>query len=533
MPELTKLEDISKEALYEALYVENIELKEKLNDVQFQLEQYKRLIFGQTRERFVPTQLPIQASLFMTHLTTQNNTENAVSPVVAAAPQKKGQEPGKPNPNHNGRNQFPAHLPRMVEVLTPEIVVASPTDFSKIGQEITETLDYTPAKLFVVQRVREKYVFKGLSKEAIKNLEPLKEPLKEPHTEPLLEGVIIAPMPERPLPKCIAEAGLLAQILVDKFVDHIPVDRQIKRWKRESGIDIKGSTIVGWSVATADLLMPLYDKLTDLVFDCSYLQADESTLKSLENAPKGKSHTAYQWVYRNVEKGLILFDYQRGRSGKCLHPRVKTHKGYLQSDGYSVYDALEGLDNLVLVNCMAHARREFFEAKQNDPHRAELALDFIQRLYKIEESIRSEGLQEDKIVERRQEKSIPILDQFKSWLEQEQSQTLPQSRIGKAIAYALKRWNKLTVFTTIGALEIDNNRIENAIRPLALGRKNYLFVGSDEGGKRAAMMYSFFASCKIHNLNPLEWLTDVLRRIPNHPINQIDELLPHKWGQGY
>jgi transposase len=511
---LPPLDDISKEELYN----ENIELKEKLAGLQFQVAQFNRLVFGQTRERFVPTQSPQQASLFTNHLAPHYNTENTVSPVVPPVPKKKGQEAGKSNPNHNGRNQFPAHLPRMVEVLIPEIVVANPTDFNKIGQEITETLDYVPAKLFVVQRVREKYVFKGLSKESVGD------------TEPLLEGVIIAPIPERPLPKCIAEAGLLAQILVDKFVDHIPIDRQIKRWKRESNIDIKGSTIVGWSVATADLLMPLYNKLTELVFDCSYLQADESTLKSLENAPKGKSHTAYQWVYRNVEKGLILFDYQRGRSGECLHPRVKSHIGYLQSDGYSVYDALDGLDNLILVNCMAHARREFFEAKQNDPHRAEIALDFIQQLYKIEESIRSEGLQEDKIVERRQEKSMPILVEFKTWLEVEYPQTLPKSPIGKAIAYTLKRWGKLTMFTTNSIIEIDNNRIENTIRPLALGRKNYLFVGSDEGGQRAAMMYSFFASCKIHNINPLEWLTDVLRRIPNHPINQIDELLPHKWG---
>ncbi len=520
------LDDISKEELYNeniGLRETNIELKEKLAGLQFQVAQFNRLVFGQTRERFVPTQSPQQASLFTPHLASQNNTENTVSPVVGAAPKKKGQEAGKPNPNHNGRNQFPAHLPRMVEVLTPEIVVANPTDFSKIGQEITETLDYTPAKLFVVQRVREKYVFK----EAVKNLEYLKESLKEAHTE----GVIIAPTPERPLPKCIAEAGLLAQILVDKFVDHLPVDRQIKRWKRESGIDIKGSTVMGWGIDTADLLMPMYKRLSELVFDCSYLQVDESTIQSLENAPKGKSHRSYQWVYRNVEKGLILFDYQRGRDTECLHPKVKSHKGYLQSDGYKVYDALAGLDNLILVNCMAHARRKFFESQQNDPRRAEIVLGFIQQLYKIEEDLRTKAMDASIVLEWRQEKSKPILDQFKVWLEQEQINTLPKSTIGLAIDYTLNRWDKLTVFITDSTLEIDNNRIENAIRPLALGRKNYLFVGSDEGGQRAAMMYSFFASCKIHNLNPLEWLTDVLRRIANHPINQIDELLPHKWGQ--
>jgi transposase len=184
---------------------------------------------------------------------------------------------------------------------------------------------------------------------------------------------------------------------------------------------------MGWGIATADLLMPIYKRLSELVFDCSYLQVDESTIQSLENAPKGKSHRSFQWVYRNVEKGLILFDYQRGRDTESLHPKVKIHKGYLQSDGYKVYDALEVLHNIILVNCMAHARREFFEAKQNDPSRAETALGFIQQLYKIEDDIRKEALDGNKIVERRQKESLPILTKFKIWLEKELPQTLPQS----------------------------------------------------------------------------------------------------------
>ena len=181
------------------------------------------------------------------------------------------------------------------------------------------------------------------------------------------------------------------------------------------------------------------------------------------------------------------------------------------------------------MNCFAHARREFFEAKQNDPQRAEKALGFIQQLYEIEDKIRKETIDTAQIKQRRNEKSVPILTEFKTWLEAQTDKVLPKSPIGKAIAYTLKRWTKLTRYTTNGILEIDNNRIENAIRPLALGRKNYLFAGSDEGGKRAAMMYSFFATCKIHNVNPLQWLSDVLRRLPNHPINKIQELLPHLW----
>ncbi len=259
-------------------------------------------------------------------------------------------------------------------------------------------------------------------------------------------------------------------------------------------------------------------------------------MKSLENAPKGKTHTSYQWVYRNAEKDLILFDYQRGRSGECLHPKAKKHQGVLQSDGYKVYAALDGLPNLKLANCWAHARRKFFEAKLNDPQKAEIALDFIQKLYKIEEEAREQSEQnvaKDQLLQRRQEKCPPILSQFKEWLEAQLPKTLPKtlpkSPIGIAIAYTLNRWAKLAIYATDPYIEIDTNRIENAIRPLAIGRKNYLFVGSDEGGNRSAMMYAFFASCHAHNVNPLAWLTDVLMRIATHPISKIEQLLPHIW----
>lgn len=416
---LPELEDISKEELYrkyKALYIQNIEQTARINDLQFQLSNLTRAVYGPTRERFVPTLLPQQATLFAPPQTSPVEvvlTENEEGKEGDNKVKKKGQQAGKPNPNHNGRNQFPAHLPRMMEILTPEIVSANPSDFSKIGQEITETLDYIPAQLVVKQYVREKYVV--FPQELNQN------------SQNTTEGVLIAPMPERPLPKAIAEAGLLAQVMIDKYVDHLPIDRQAKRWKRESGIDISGSTVVGWQSGVQDLLMPLYEKLTELVFDCRYLQADESTLKCLENAPKGKSHTSYQWVYRNVEEGLILFDYQRGRSGECLHPRVKSHQGFLQTDGYGVYDALGGLPNLTLMNCFAHARREFFEAKQNDPQRAEIALDFIQKIYQIEEKIRQEALNVEQIKHRRSEKTSPILTQFKDWLEEQSNQVLPKS----------------------------------------------------------------------------------------------------------
>jgi transposase len=536
---LPDLEGVSKEALYienVALKAANLDLTGRMATLEFQFAQLNRLVFGQTRERFIPAQVAQQATLFNQEplLEVAATTPDLV---VTESVKKKGQKAGVPNPNHNGRNAFPEHLRREVEVLTPVMVVNNPFSFTKIGEIVTETLDYTPAKLFVRRRVREKYVFKPTPKKQNNEADEgenthLSAPLNTALMEGLpdnREGVFIASLPERALPKSIAESGLLAQVLVDKFVDHLPIDRQAKRWKRESGIDIKGSTVVGWIDGTCNLLMPLYDKLSELVFECRYLQADESTLKCLENAPQGKTHTAYQWVYRNTEKNLILFDYQRHRSGACLHPNVKKHQGCLQTDGYTVYDALEGLAKLTLANCMAHARREFFEAKANDPQKAEIALTFIQKLYKIEKKAQEDNLTIQQIKQLRQEKCPPILKEFKEWLEEQQLKTTPKSPIGKAIGYTLNRWAKLTVYSTDGNISIDNNLIENAIRPLALGRKNYLFVGSDEGGKRTAMMYSFFATCKAHNVNPLQWMTDVLNKITNYNINKIHELLPHLW----
>jgi transposase len=504
------LEDISKEELY----AKAVLLEAQLFSVQHQLDELKRLVFGQKRERFIAAADTQQGTLFAPPAPI-NSAPVAVLVCAPAVAKVKESESAKTPSNHKGRNAFPAHLVRVEEILTPKAVIENPNGYSKLGQEVCEKLDYQPAKLFVKRYIRERYLQKP-------------SPTIKP-SEDVPSVVLIAPMPERPLPKSIAEAGLLAQIMVDKFVDHLPIDRQAKRWKRESGIDITGSTVVGWIAGVCELLQPLYQELEEQVFDCQYLQADESTIRCLEGADKGKSHQSYQWVYRNVTQNLILFDYQRGRSGLCLHPSVKKHQGYLQTDGYAVYDGLQGLEGLTLLNCWAHVRRDFFEAQTNDPQRAEIALKYIQSLYDVERQCREGYLNPKATQVQRSKKSKPILEEFKVWLDEQYPQVLPKSPIGKAIYYALHRWAKISVYTTNGQLEIDNNQIENAIRPLALGRKNYLFVGSNEAGKRTAMMYSFFATCAAHQINPLIWLTTVLKKIPTHPINQIDQLLPNKW----
>ena len=317
----------------EELYIQAVQLHGENEQLKFQLAQFNKLVFGQKRERFIVSDSAIQATLF----NPNPPLVVSVAPVAQTGPKPKGQKAGVPNPNHKGRNAFPAHLPRVVEVLLPEVVEANPGHFAKIGQEITETLDYAPARLFVKQRIRERFVAKpeneiiALIAEqvaeqvavaqiaptteisenvSVANIGDAQNNATEPSTEPIIvpvvpkytEGVYIAPMPSRPLPKAIAEAGLLAQIQIDKFIDHLPIDRQAKRWKRESGINITGSTVIEWSIGTYNLLLPLYDKLVELVFNCTYLQADESTIRCLQDAPIGKSHTSYQWVYRNVYK---------------------------------------------------------------------------------------------------------------------------------------------------------------------------------------------------------------------------------------
>ncbi len=208
---------------------------------------------------------------------------------------------------------------------------------------------------------------------------------------------------------------------------------------------------------------------------------------------------------------------------------MKYFKGYLQTDGYAVYEDFGKRADVKLLNCMAHARRKFDEAKGNDLTRAEYVLTEIQKLYAVERQAKAEGLSADQIVELRQGQALPILLALKEWMLENYKGVLPQSVIGQAIHYSLQRWDKLMLYTTDGRLEIDNNLVENAIRPVAIGRKNYLFAGSHNGARRAAMLYSFLGTCKINNVNPYEWLQNILCKIPTHHVNKLQELLPTNW----
>ena len=263
----------------------------------------------------------------------------------------------------------------------------------------------------------------------------------------------------------------------------------------------------------------------------AYLQADESPIKVQDSHKKGSLHTGYHWVFHAPVQGLVLFEYSPSRAAKVPTTILKDFKGTLQTDGYKAYQNLTTKHPIKLLACMAHARRYFEKALDNDKARASYVLEQIQRLYAIERKIKQRAIKPQTIKRYRTRCAKPILDTLQLWMQQQYPKVLPKSAIGKAIVYSLRLWTKLSNYTQNGNYCIDNNLIENAIRPLALGRKNYLFAGNHKAAQHAAMMYSFFATCKINQVNPYLWLHDVFKRLPEHKANKLEELLPQNWNR--
>jgi hypothetical protein len=291
-------------------------------------------------------------------------------------------------------------------------------------------------------------------------------------------------------------------------------------------LNIAESTVGGWFNAGCDLLFPLYESLKAKVLSCDYLMADETPIPVQTKDKPGATHKGYHWVYYDPSHKLVLFDYQKTRAREGPDELLKNFSGYLQTDGYTAYNHLENHSTITLLACMAHARRKFEHAKDNDPELAEQALKMFRGLYDIERIAREGSLTEQAIIELRQKESLPILDQLEAWLKEQVICTLPKSAIGGAIAYTLTLWPRLVRYIDDGRFYIDNNLIENSIRPVALGRKNYMFAGSHEAAQQAAVIYSLVGTCKINNIEPFSYLTKTLSLIPDHPANKLFTLLP-------
>ena len=475
--------------LYEESTLEIVSLRNEIANL-------KRMIFGSKSESFIPQNTP------STQLSLNIEAEAiATCSVTKAQKIEYTRQQLEIKKDHPGRTRLPEHLERREIIIEP---LQKTEGCKKIGDEVTEELEYEPGKLFVNRYVRPKYVIADNS------------------------TIIIAPMIERPLPKAIAGAGLLAQIIIDKYVDHLPLYRQEQRFKRE-GVSIPYSTISDWIKNGCALLDPLGEALKKIVISNDYLHADETPLKVLDKNKKGTTHRGFYWVYHNSIDNVVWFDYRQGRGREGPNEILKDFKGYLQTDGYNVYDIFKKNKDITLLHCMAHARRKFFEAKNNNPAVAQYALEQIGLLYAIERKAKEQQLTADEIFELRQAEAVPILESLGKWMKETYLISLPKSTIGKALGYNIKRWPELKIYASDGKLNIDNNPVENSIRPVAIGRKNYLFAGSHEAAERSAMLYSFLGTCKLNSINPFIWLQDVLRRISNHPINKIEELLPQNW----
>jgi len=468
----------------------------KILKLETELAQLKRMIFGSRSERFVPAVPPEQTSLGL-----ETETIEAEPPVTETITYtRKKKESSKPR----GRQPLPAHLERVKIVIEPDEDVSG---LKCIGEEITEELEYEPGKLFVNQYVRPKYI--------------------KPEAEDGSQKVLIGELPSRPIEKGIPGPGLLTQILIDKYVDHLPCYRQIQRYQK-LGVNIAASTISEWiKMTTESWIKPLYNLLLKIILSQSYLQGDETTIKVLDRSKKGKTHLGYYWVYHSPLTGMVLFEYRKGRGSEAPKELLKDFKGRLQTDGYVAYEKLQNPD-IALLCCMAHARRYFDKALSNDKSRAEFMITQIQGLYDIEQRARDLNLTHQQRYELRQKESIPILETIEKWLKENCLKVLPKSPIGEAIAYSLERWDKLVYYSSDGEVEIDNNLVENAIRPIALGRKNYLFAGSHEAAQRAAMVYSLLATCKKQEVEPYQWLKDVLTKITEIKSSELQTLLPLK-----
>ena len=477
---------------HEELLVAAKGLYEKSESLQFQLDQLKKMIFGSKSERFVPEVALEQTSLDFGDTPKVKKEEPATETITYERKKNNGKKPS--------RQPLPAHLERVVQVIEPEEDV---TGLISIGKEVTEELEYTPAKLFVRQFVRVKYVKQQGEK----------------------TKVLIGKLPERPLPKCIAGPMLLAAIIVAKFVDHLPGYRQSQMFKRQ-GIDIPDSTLCGWINAIGRLLKALYEAHKKKVLLSIYLLADETPVRVLESGKPGSTHKGYYWAYYDPVNKLVLFDYRPGRGKEGPNEILKNFKGHLQTDGYAVYNEYGSKKGITLMHCWAHARRKFAEAQGNDRAKADYVLAEIQKLYALEREIKETNPNETEVLAMRKERALPVIEGLKQWMITNKPLVRPKSVIGKAIDYTLSRIDALKVYTTDAKLQIDNNLVENSIRPIAIGRKNYLFAGSHEAAENAAVFYSLFATCKAQGINPYTWLAETLKKIATHPINRIEELLP-------
>ena len=503
----------SEQEIIATLTTENNKLKEKVANLEKQLYWLRKKMFGKMSEKNLPLDPSVlgEPTLFDEPLTEEERAE------LDAAVKKDEEETTKlirvksferkPRKAIDTKN-----LDVKEEHHWPE--VENKEDYTELAPEITDTLVIVPAQIYVRRIIRHKLVLKS-------NLQ-----IQDPDRRPFE----LAPIPPMPLPKCMASESLLTDIILQKFLYHLPFYRVIQKYK-ELGVSISDSTMNDWYAATCEKLKLLYDILMREVLSKDYIQVDESTLPVIDNE-KHRAVKGYMWCVRAVTDRLVAFHYDMGsRSHGTARKLLRGYRGTIQTDGYGAYDQFENDPHIQVIGCWAHARRKWSDALDEDRRTASEALSYINRLYHIENEARESGITGDLLKEKRQREAYPVILRFEKWMYGTATHTSRGSRIGKALSYTLPLLPRLSRYVNDGRFHIDNNLVENAIRPLALGRKNYLFCGNHDATIRAAIVYSLVDSCKALDVNPREWMEDVLLRIPGNENNReaLRELLPDRW----
>ncbi len=489
----------------EELLQQREELVNKLTD---QLAWYRRKFWKASSERFIPSD-PNQRKIDFDGLDVLPEEEEIAKEADKELLSYKRQRPQKEK-KKPVRLPLPEDLRREEEIIEPEGI---DDNWVRIGEEITEVLEHKPGELFVRRIIRSKYALKPASQEQEKAV------------------VQIAPLPLLPLPRSNAGASLLTELLINKYQHHLPFHRQIAMFK-QIGVNLPASTINGWFQGTCDLLRALYYHLREVIMESDYIQVDESTVPVINNE-KHKTVKAYLWMVRSVMNNLVFFHYDKGsRAQKVVVELLKGFKGAIQTDGYEAYSIYEQKKGVLLLGCWAHARRKFEESLAEDKAGAKYALAQIGKLYQVETMADEQGLDDEQRVELRKRLAYPIMVVFEKWIVNHYPKVLPKGRMGRALSYTYSIFHRLSRYHLDGRYKIDNNLAENAIRPLALGRKNYLFCGNHDAAENAAVIYSSLGCCKAADVNPREWLTDVLTKIPEYNNDyslDLADLLPHNW----
>ena len=493
----------------------NAEIK-KLSDTLLWL---RRKVFGKMSEKNLPLD-PDQLLLFEQEHLTDEERARLDKEVEAAEQQMTKTITVKVKPSR--RDLDTTGLPTEVIDIYPDGTTDEngklKDEYVEIGTDESSRLEHIAAKTYIKKTVIHKVMLKSDSN----------------NKTPEDRRIICARLPLAPVNRCMAGASVLTDIIIGKFMYHLPFYRQIQQYK-ESGITISDSTMGGWYEAAVEKLKLLYDILRQHILQSEYIQIDESVLPVIDSE-KHKARKGYEWCVRDAIRGAVMFYYDRGsRGGKVAREILGAYKGAVQCDGYDAYDQFEKNDNITVYGCWAHARRKFVDALNENNRLATEALCFIRKIYKVESDANKAGLNADERKEQRLKISYPTIRLFETWMKETYLKVLPNSKMGDAIEYTYSLLPRLSRYVNDGRINIDNNLIENAIRPLALGRKNYLFCGNDASAYRAAIVYSLISTCKAADVDPRTWMEDVLRKIPYYQREQRDlaELLPFNWKNRY